>query len=158
MIIIYTTPSCSSCRKAKAWLEHYNIPYVEKNIFISTMDERELKKILMLTENGFNDIISVRSNVFKNSGVSIEDLTTSQVIKFIKEYPSILKRPIIVYSDKNRMQIGYNRDDIRIFLPQALRKFSFSCDDCPLKNDECRLCESDFKISKMALEIDRKLN
>ena len=32
MVIIYTTPSCASCRKAKNWLEEHEIEYIEKNI------------------------------------------------------------------------------------------------------------------------------
>ncbi len=32
MIIIYLSPSCTSCRKAYAWLEEYNIPFIERNI------------------------------------------------------------------------------------------------------------------------------
>ncbi|PJN65323.1 hypothetical protein BAWEI_18620 [Bacillus mycoides] len=30
MVILYTTASCSSCRKAKAWLEEHQIDYTEK--------------------------------------------------------------------------------------------------------------------------------
>ena len=33
MVTLYTSPSCTSCRKAKAWLEEHDIPYKERNIF-----------------------------------------------------------------------------------------------------------------------------
>ena len=32
MVEIYTSPSCSSCRKAKKWLDEYGIKYIEKNL------------------------------------------------------------------------------------------------------------------------------
>ena len=32
MVTIYTSPSCTSCRKAKAWFEKQEIAYVERNI------------------------------------------------------------------------------------------------------------------------------
>ncbi|MES9772933.1 glutaredoxin domain-containing protein, partial [Priestia megaterium] len=32
MVNLYLTPSCTSCRKAKAWLEKHHIDYIERNI------------------------------------------------------------------------------------------------------------------------------
>ncbi len=157
MIVIYTTPSCGSCRKAKKWLEHYNIPYIEKNIFISTLHEKELKNILKLTDNGFADIISTRSKVFNSTQLDINSMKISEIISFIKKYPSVLKRPIIVDNAKDNLQIGYNSDDIRIFLPKSLRRWSYDCDSCPMKSNECKACESDFADAKKSLEKDRQI-
>ena len=42
MVIIYTTPSCASCRKAKAWLEEHQIEYVEKNIFAFPLTKEDI--------------------------------------------------------------------------------------------------------------------
>ena len=50
MIKIYTSPSCSSCRKVKKWFEEQKIPYVEKNIFSSVLNPDELKEILAKSE------------------------------------------------------------------------------------------------------------
>ena len=33
MVILYTTASCTSCRKAKAWLEEHQIDYIEKTSY-----------------------------------------------------------------------------------------------------------------------------
>ena len=68
MIKIYTSPSCSSCRKVKKWFNEQNIPYVEKNIFAATLNENELKEILIKSDNGTEDIISPRSKILKESG------------------------------------------------------------------------------------------
>ena len=50
MIKIYTSPSCSSCRKVKKWFLEQNIPFIEKNIFVATLNEQELTDILMNEE------------------------------------------------------------------------------------------------------------
>ena len=65
MIQIYTTPSCASCRKAKKWFDQYKIPYSEKNIFSIKLSKEDIYKMLEYSENGFEDIISTRSKVFK---------------------------------------------------------------------------------------------
>ena len=130
MIKIYTSPSCSSCRKVKKWFDEQKIPYVEKNIFVSSLNEKELTDMLAKSENGTEDIISARSKVVKEKGVDIENMTVKELINFIKENPSCLKRPIMV--DDTKIQVGYNSEDIRVFIPHARRIAEWTCKhDCP---------------------------
>ena len=130
MIKIYTSPSCSSCRKVKKWFLEQNIPFIEKNIFVATLNEQELTDILMKSENGTDDIISKKSKIVKESGLDVDSMTVKEIIEFIRVNPSVLKRPIIV-SD-NRIQVGYNPDEIRSFIPHARRLAEWAC-----KNDSC---------------------
>ena len=92
MIKIYTAPSCSSCRKVKKWFEEQQIPYIEKNIFVATLNENELKDILAKSENGTEDIISERSKIIKEQNVDVESMTLKQLIAFIKANPSVLMK------------------------------------------------------------------
>ena len=119
MIQIYTTPSCASCRKAKKWFDQYKIPYSEKNIFSIKLSKDDIYKMLANSENGFEDIISTRSKVFKEKQLDPDSMSTQELVDFIIANPSILKRPIII--DDNELQVGYNNEDITIFLPKELR-------------------------------------
>ena len=133
MIKIYTSPSCSSCRKVKKWFQEQKIPFVEKNIFAATLNENELKEILVKSENGTEDIISNKSKIVKTSGVDLEGMTVKELIEFIRQNPSVLKRPIMV--DDNKIQVGYNADEIRTFIPHARRIAEWECARCEkLKN------------------------
>ena len=134
MIKIYTSPSCSSCRKVKKWFLEQNIPFIEKNIFVATLNEKELTDILMKSENGTDDIISKKSKIVKESGVDLENMTINELIAFIRNNPSILKRPIMV--DDRKIQVGYNPEDIRVFIPRARRLAELACESCP-KVDSC---------------------
>ena len=131
MIKIYTTPSCSSCRKAKDFFKKEEIPFQEKNILVTTLNEKELKDILSKTENGTEDIISTRSKIIKESKKDIDSMTISELIAFIRENPSVLKRPIMV--DDTKIQVGYNPEEIRVFIPHEKRVAQWSCkkDECP---------------------------
>jgi regulatory protein spx len=119
LVRIYTSPSCSSCRKVKKWFEIENIPFEERNIFSATLNEIELKDMLSKTENGTEDIISTRSKIIKDQNVDIESMSISELLKFIRQNPSILKRPIMV--DERRVQVGYNEEEIRTFIPISRR-------------------------------------
>lgn len=64
MIQIYTTPSCASCRKAKNG--SINIRYhILKKYFSIKLSKDDIFKMLANSENGFEDIISTRSKIFK---------------------------------------------------------------------------------------------
>ena len=119
MIQIYTTPSCASCLKAKKWFDQYKIPYSEKNIFSIKLSKEDIFKMLANSENGFDDIISTRSKVFKEKQLEPDSMTINQLVEFIIENPSVLKRPIII--NETELQVGYNNEDITIFLPKELR-------------------------------------
>jgi regulatory protein spx len=133
MVVIYTTPSCGSCRKAKKWFKERNIPFVEKNIFSVKLTKTDLQNILSLTENGVTDIISTRSKVFMDNNIDLESLTMSSLYDFVIENPSVLRRPLII--DQENLQVGYNEDDIRVFIPKDLRRLMI-CIDCK-NNEEC---------------------
>ena len=120
MITLFLSPSCTSCRKARAWLLNHEVPFVEHNIMTSPLSAQELQHILSLTENGTDDIISTRSKIFQKLNLDVESLSISELIKLIEENPSLLRRPIIL--DAKRMKIGFNEDEIRAFLPRSYRQ------------------------------------
>ncbi len=122
MIVVYTSPGCASCRKVKQWLKDRNIEYLEKNIFKTLLNDAEIRHLLMRSENGSDDIISKRSKVIQESRIDIDSLTTAQLIQFIKKNPSVLKRPIIL--SENNFQVGYDEEEIGIFVPAELRKIA----------------------------------
>ncbi|TXL64073.1 transcriptional regulator Spx [Cerasibacillus terrae] len=121
MVTLYTSPSCTSCRKAKSWLEEHDIPFKERNIFSEPLTLEEIKGILRMTEDGTDEIISTRSKVFQQLDVNIEQLPLKELFTLIQKNPGLLRRPIIL--DEKRLQVGYNEDEIRRFLPRTVRTF-----------------------------------
>ncbi|ETI66767.1 transcriptional regulator SpxA [Neobacillus drentensis] len=121
MVTLYTSPSCTSCRKAKSWLEEHEIPYTERNIFSEPLSMEEIKEILRMTEDGTDEIISTRSKTFQKLDVNLDAMPLQDLFGLIKENPGLLRRPIII--DEKRLQVGYNEDEIRRFLPRRVRTF-----------------------------------
>lgn len=131
MIKILVSPSCASCRKVRKWFDDNKIPYEMVNIFSDALKREDIKEAITKSENGTDDIISTRSKVFQDSGKNFDDMTVSELIDFVLANPSVLKRPIII--DDHRLQVGYNSEEIRTFIPRSLRMAHQSCDpaNCP---------------------------
>lgn len=121
MITIYTSHNSNSSRKAKAWLRKYQIPFVEQNVFVKPPSYQAFKRILSRTENGTVDIISTRSKAYHQlQAVLNDELSLRQLYDLVSKHPGLLRRPLII--DDRRLQIGYNVDDIRQFLPRKIRR------------------------------------
>lgn len=131
MIVVYTSPGCASCRKVKAWLKDRDIPFIEKNLFKVLLNDNEIKHLLMRSENGSDDLISKRSKIIQENHIDIDSMTTDELVQFIKHNPSVLKRPIIL--SETNFQVGYDEDEISVFLPKELRNIAdHNCNiDCP---------------------------
>lgn len=119
MVTLYVSPSCTSCRKARAWLQEHEIPFTERNIFSEPLTVGEIKQILQMTEDGTEEIISTRSKAYKQLHVDLDDLPMGELFDMIQQNPGLLRRPIIM--DEKRLQVGYNEDEIRRFLPREVR-------------------------------------
>lgn len=139
MIHIYVSPSCSSCRKVKQWFDDQNIPYKTTNIFSSDFTEEDIRTLIAKSENGTDDIISPRSKIVQENNIDFDEMKISELVRFIKANPSVLKRPIIV--DDRRLQVGYNEDEISAFIPLARRYADMVCANC----GNCELCVSEQK-------------
>ncbi|MFJ7726680.1 transcriptional regulator Spx [Neobacillus sp. NPDC097160] len=123
MLILYGKPSGRTCIKAKEWLQENNIPFIERNVFSDPLTFVEIKKILSLTENGTEDIISQRSIKYQKKEIEIDQLQLKDLYSLIQKKPSILKSPII--HDGKRFMVGFNESQIRRFVPKTVRHNNF---------------------------------
>lgn len=119
MIVVYTSPGCASCRKVKNWLKDHELRFIEKNIFHTALNESEIKHLLMRSENGTEDIISKRSKVIQENQIDVEDMTMNELVEFIQENPSVLKRPIVL--NEKTFLVGYDEEEIGAFIPSDRR-------------------------------------
>ncbi len=120
MIRVYTAPGSRSGRMVVQWLKENNLSFIEKNIFSSDLHINEIREVLERCENGTDDIISKNSKIIKALKIDLNNMKMEDLINFIKNNPSILKRPIIM--DEHHFLVGYNEEEIRIFIPRSQRR------------------------------------
>jgi regulatory protein spx len=123
MVTLYLSPSCTSCRRAKAWFDAHQIPYKERNILSEKLSVDEIKNILRFTEDGTDEIISTKSKTFQKLNVNIDSLSLRELYTLINENPGLLRKPLIL--DEKRLQVGFNEEEIRSFLPRKMRIVQF---------------------------------
>lgn len=120
MIKLYFTKSSSTCRKARGWLINNKLPFQEIKLTKATLSHKEIYHILSLTEAGTDDIISKRAAFFQDIAYNFEDLSLTDAVSMIKQNISLLRIPLIV--DDSHIQVGFNEDEVRKFVPRPARK------------------------------------
>lgn len=116
MLRVYTSYNCSSCKKATKWLEENGFVYEQVNFFSRGLLESDVQFILKYARNGFEDVISERSKIYGKYKESVCQMTTKDLIQFIIDNPSILKRPIIVDDVCETMITGFNENSMEDLL------------------------------------------
>ncbi|GAA3329634.1 hypothetical protein GCM10020331_078600 [Ectobacillus funiculus] len=70
---------------------------VSEIFFSEPLTIEEIKEILRMTESGTDEIISTRSKIFfQELNIQVESLPLQDLYKIIRDYPGILRRPIII--------------------------------------------------------------
>ena len=67
----------------------------------------------------------------KENNIDLNSMSLNELLEFIKKNPTVLKRPIMV--DDKKIQVGYNPEEIRVFIPRARRIAQSMCshENCP---------------------------
>ena len=103
-------PKCSTCKKAKKWLEENNIEYLDRNIVEEIPTMQELTKWI---KNSNEDI----KKWFNTSGLKYKELNLKEKLLFMSDKEKIellasdgmlIKRPVLI-SDKG-IFIGFKEE------------------------------------------------
>ena len=95
-------PKCTTCKKAKKWLDDHNIEYTDRHIKDQNPSYDELKK--WKEESG----LSIK-RFFNTSGmlyremqlkVRLPEMTEEEMLRLLATDGMLVKRPIIVCNDK----------------------------------------------------------
>lgn len=120
---IYTLSSSTSSRRAVEFLTENNIEFEEQRMIMSPMTKDQMMEVLEKTYGGLDDILSKRSkdySMLRKKGINFDNISLTRISELIEEYPRLLKAPIIL--DNNKVNVGYNDEEIRSFIPKDVRK------------------------------------
>lgn len=101
MLEFINYPKCSTCQRAKKFLENNNIPFHSRHIVDDTPNEKELENIIN------KSTLPIKS-FFNTSGIKyrqlqlkdkLKDMTDEEKIKLLSSDGMLIKRPILEGDD-----------------------------------------------------------
>jgi len=99
------------------------VPFMIRHMSNQPLTFEELKQILTLTDDGVDEIISLKSGIYKKlieEGINFDEMTLSELHYVITKHPTLVRAPIALTDRK--LRIGYHHDAYRTFTPREQRQ------------------------------------
>ena len=112
-IIIYLFleyPKCSTCKKAKKFLDDNNIKYVDRNIVTDNPTKEELEKFLKLSGKDIKSFFNTSGNLYKELHLKdkLSNMTLDEKKELLSSNGMLVKRPLLV--GETIVLIGFKED------------------------------------------------
>jgi len=98
--ILIEYPKCSTCQKAKKWLEKNNIEFIDRNIITQTPTVEELTKWITKSEKEIRKWFNTSGLKYKELNLKEKLITMSdeEKIRLLASDGMLIKRPIFISS------------------------------------------------------------
>lgn len=103
-------PKCSTCKKAKKWLEENNVEFVDRNIVTDTPTQEELTKWIERSGEDIKKWFNTSGLKYKELNLKdkLVDMSNEEKIELLASNRMLIKRPLLI-SDKD-IFIGFKEE------------------------------------------------
>ena len=94
-------PKCTTCQKAKKWLDEHNVEYVERHIVENNPSYEELKEWYQVSDFPLKKFFNTSGLLYKEMKLKDKLLTMSEEeqLKLLAGNGMLVKRPLIIDDD-----------------------------------------------------------
>lgn len=91
-------PKCSTCQKAKKWLDENNIEYVDRNIVTETPTKDELKKWISKSGLDVRKFFNTSGMKYRELNIKekIKDMPEDEIYELLASDGMLIKRPLFI--------------------------------------------------------------
>lgn len=109
IFILY--PKCSTCQKAKKFLDDNKIKYIEKNIVTDTPTFEELKEIIEKSGLSISKFFNTSGMLYRNMNLKeeLKYCSDEEKIRLLSSNGMLIKRPLLI--SKNKVLVGFKQDE-----------------------------------------------
>lgn len=112
-MIFICYPKCSTCQKAKKWLDERNIHYTERHIVEDNPSYDELKKWYQMSGLPLKKFFNTSGLLYKEMQLKdkLAAMSEEEQLKLLATNGMLVKRPVIV--GENNVLLGFKEDEWR---------------------------------------------
>ena len=104
-------PKCSTCKKAKKFLDDRNINYEDRNIVVDNPTKDELSNWIKMSSKDINKFFNTSGLKYRELNLKdkLKEMSDLEKIELLASDGMLVKRPIIVFDDK--VLIGFKENE-----------------------------------------------
>ena len=94
-------PKCSTCKKAKKWLDDHNVEYVDRHIVEDNPTYEELKEWYEKSGLALKKFFNTSGNLYKELNLKdrLATMSEEEQLQLLATNGMLVKRPVIVEGD-----------------------------------------------------------
>lgn len=104
-------PKCSTCKKAKKWLEEHQITFDDRHIILDNPKKEEIKEWLEVSKLPLKRFFNTSGNVYKELNLKdrLGEMTEDEQIALLSTNGMLVKRPLLI--TENNILVGFKEEE-----------------------------------------------
>ncbi len=109
--VLIEYPKCSTCQKAKKFLEENNIKYVSRHIVTDTPTFDEISEWISRSELPLNKFFNSSGMLYRSMNLKeeLKECSEEDKIRLLASNGMLIKRPILI--TPNRIFLGFKEEE-----------------------------------------------
>ncbi len=109
--IFIAYPKCSTCQKAKKFLDENKVSYTERHIVTDTPTYEELKEIIILSGRPVSNFFNTSGMLYRSMNLKeeLKNCDDDQKIRLLASNGMLIKRPILI--GENKILVGFKKEE-----------------------------------------------
>jgi arsenate reductase (glutaredoxin) len=101
-------PSCTTCRKARAYMEKRGFDLHFRNLDKERLSSSELEKLIGHSDH--REFLNTRNELYREKNMKENPPTRAEAIRMMVGEPNLIRRPVIVAG--GRVVLGFDQEKI----------------------------------------------
>jgi len=117
----YCYSKCSTCQKAKKYLQEQNIPFQEKEIKTHDLTSDDLKQLHIKSKLPLKKLFNTSGNIYKELNLKnkLDNMSLDEAYQLLASHGMLIKRPILIGDDQ--VLFGFDRDKYEEYINHVNR-------------------------------------
>jgi arsenate reductase (glutaredoxin) len=99
-------PTCTTCRKAKAYLEKLGASLELRSLDTERLSEEELDKLI--GNRDYKEFLNTRNELYRRRKMKDHPPSRAAAIKLMAKKPNLIRRPVAIRG--SQMVLGYDEE------------------------------------------------
>lgn len=100
-MLLIEYPKCSTCQKAKKYLDSKNIKYDDRNIVVDKLNKEELDKLIKKSQKDINKFFNTSGLKYREFKLKdkLPDMSYEEKLEILSTDGMLVKRPLLELDD-----------------------------------------------------------
>ncbi|MGL4741489.1 MAG: arsenate reductase family protein [Sarcina sp.] len=109
-VLFLEYPKCTTCKRAKKWLEENNIDFEDRHIVENNPTKEELKEFYAKSGLTINKLFNTSGIKYREMGLKdvVKSANEDELLELLATDGMLVKRPLLVLEDK--VLVGFKED------------------------------------------------